>query len=123
MSVLPHFVEAHHTTAVDVKEDVIRAASEGDSLSTVAKRSSDYAGGCYAEKTLRRWRQCWEARRQRQAMRLWGDLLHQGWDEALPRERKSAWRALFAVWHKGSRGESLLAALLRLDRSPGLSPG
>lgn len=70
MSVLPQFVEVHHTTTVDVKEEVVRATAEGIRLSAVAERSSDYAGGYYAEKTLRRWRQCWEARRQRQEMRL-----------------------------------------------------
>jgi len=122
MSIPPGFVEPHHQAAVDVKEEVVRRSSEGQSLAGIAGQSLSVAGGRYAEKTLWRWLQAWEKRRERQEQRLWASLLRQGLDEPLPRERKSAWRALFAAWPMADSGESLFAALLRLDRSPMLSP-
>lgn len=122
MSLPPDFVEAHHQTAVDVKEEVVRLSSEGHSLSEIAEQSKNGAGGGYAEKTLWRWRRCWEQRRRRHEQQLWTSLVHQGLDGPLPRERKSPWRALFASWPQPPhRPPSLFTALLRLDRSQTLS--
>lgn len=122
MSLPPDFVEPHHQTAVDVKEEVIRQSCEERSLTAIARGPLSAAGGHYSEKTLWRWLQTWENRRARQEARLWSLLLFRGLDEPLPRERKSAWAALFAIWPQATGGESLLAALLRLDRSTLLAP-
>lgn len=116
MSLPPDFVEPHHQTAVDVKEEVIRQSCEGRSLAEIASRPPSMTGGHYGEKTLWRWLRTWENRRARQEARLWSLLLFRGLDEPLPRERKSAWAALLVVWSQAFGDESLLAELLRLDR-------
>lgn len=121
MSLPPDFVEPHHQTAVDVKEEVIRQSGEGRSLAEIASNPLSATGGHYAEKTLWRWLRAWENRRARQEARLWSLLLFRGLDEPLPRERNSGWAALFAVWPQAAGGEPLLAALLRLDRSSTLT--
>jgi len=122
MSLPPNFVESHHQTAVDVKEEVIRQRCEQRSLAEIAKETLSATGGSYAEKTLWRWLRDWEARRARQEAGLWSLLLCRGLDEPLPRERKNAWSALFVIWPQTDDGESLLSALLRLDRSFALAP-
>jgi len=122
MSLPPDFVESHHQTAVDVKEEMIRQRCENRSLTEIAEETLSATGGSYAEKTLWRWLRTWENRLARQEARLWSRLLRRGLDEPLPRERKSVWDALFAIWPQAASGESLLATLLRLDRSTRLAP-
>jgi hypothetical protein len=122
MSLPPDFVEPHHQTAVDVKEEVIRQSCEHRSLAEIAQESLSAAGGQYAEKTLWRWLRTWENRLAQQEAGLWSLLLCRGLDEPLSRERKSAWAALFTIWPQAAGGESLLAALLRLDCSTRLTP-
>lgn len=122
LSLPPDFVEPHHQTAVDVKEEVIRQSCEQRCLAEIAEEPLSATGGSYAEKTLWRWLRTWENRRARQEAGLWSLLLCRGLDEPLPRERKSAWAALFAIWPQAADGESLLATLLRLDRSTRLTP-
>lgn len=124
LCVLPAFVEPHHQSAVDVKEEVVRAGAEGCSLSEIAAESAVYAGGAYSEKTLWRWQQCWLRRRKKHEDQLWHTLFHHGLDAPLPHERRSGWKALFAAW---SVPERLLIALLRFDLPstvavPGLRP-
>ena len=115
--VLPAFVESHHQTAAEVKEEMIRAGTEGRSLTELAAGSDAYAGGGYAEKTLWRWQRCWERRRERHQQQLWDIIFHHGLDAPLPRERRSVWKALFSVWEALARPERLFHALLRLERS------
>lgn len=119
LCVLPEFVEPHHQSAVDVKEEVVRAGAEGCSLSEISAESAAYARGAYAEKTLWSWQQCWLRRRKKHENQLWHTLFHHGFDVSLPHERRSAWKALFAAW---SVPERLLTALLRLDLPPPWKP-
>lgn len=122
--VLPAFVEPHHQSAVDVKEEIVRAGAEGRSLTEVAVHSDAFAGGRYSEKTLWRWQQCWKHRRKKHEQRLWSAILHHGMDVSLPRERRSGWKALFAAWSALARPEPLFSSFLRLDRLPALTaPG
>ncbi|WP_281884142.1 hypothetical protein [Paenibacillus sp. YYML68] len=114
---MPSFVERYHQTAIDVKEAIVLAGEDGLSLSEIAAESQAYAGGPYAEKTLWRWRRCWEQRRIAQEARVWATLFHEGMDEALPRERRSAWKALWAAWRQLERPGRLLSVFLRMERS------
>lgn len=115
--VLPGFVEAHHQSSVDVKEEVVRTAAEGRSLPEVAVKTQSFAGGGYSEKTLWRWFQRWQGRREAHEERLWSNVLHSGMDVPLPQERRSGWRALFVAWASLNRTTRLFYTLLRLDRS------
>lgn len=120
-SVLPSFVEPYHQTGVDVKEAIVVAHEEGDSLARLAEASSTYAGGGYTEKTLRRWRKAWALRREAHEQKLLSMLIQRGLDGPLPRERYSRWRALKAAWQLATRPGSLFAVLLRLDRSTNMT--
>lgn len=120
MSLLPDFVETHHQTAVDIKEEVILQSCEQRSLTEIAEEPLSATGGSYTEKKLWRWLRRWEKRRIRQEAQLRSLLLCQGQAEPLPRVQKSVWIELFAIWPHIAGEESLLAALLRLERS--LSP-
>jgi transposase-like protein len=121
MSVTPDVVEAHHQTSVEVKEEVIRSAKEGQSIPAIAIRSQGFAGGPYSEKTLRRWIRSWRQRFMRHQDRLWAMLLYDGMDSELPRERDSDLRALLTAWTGGQDGKSLFSTLLRLDCSIALT--
>lgn len=120
-SVLPSFAEPHHQTGVDVKEAIVISHEAGESLSRLAEESSAYAGGGYAEKTLRRWRRAWALRREAHEPKLLSLLIQRGIDAPLPRERHSPWVALQMVWQLAKHPGSLFAVLLRLDRSATLT--
>lgn len=115
-SILPHFVEPHHQSAVDVKEAVVRSGEEGRSLTVLASDSASFAGGPYAEKTLWRWQRCWKRRLNRHEEQIWRTILHCGLEVPLPSERRSSWKALWAGWFFLSRPDRLFHELLRLDR-------
>lgn len=121
MSVMPDVAEAHHQTAVDVKEEVIRLADDRNSVPSIAARSKDLAGGPYSEKTLRRWIHRWRQRFAKHLIHLWAILLHAGIDRGLPRERHSDFRALSIAWKARHIGENLFSRLLRLDRASPLA--
>lgn len=113
---IPLFVESHHQSAVDVKEVVVRSGEDGSSLTVMATESVTFAGGPYAEKTIWRWQQCWKRRRDRIHEQIWRTILHDGIDIHLPRERCSAWKALWMAWSRLSRPDNLFHEMLRLDR-------
>ena len=116
-SVFPSFIQPHHQTGVEVKEEIIVANEEGISLSKLAERSRLYAGGVYSEKTLGRWRKDWNERRTAREQQLWEMLFRGGMDAPLPRERCGPWKALQEAWRQAVRPGSLFSALLRLDLS------
>lgn len=116
-SVFPSFIQPHHQTGVEVKEEVIVASESGISLSKLAVLSLLYAGGGYSEKTLGRWRKDWDERRTLREQQLWEMLFRGGMDAPLPRERRGPWKALQEAWRQSVRPGSLLSALLHLDLS------
>lgn len=81
-----------------MKEAIVIASEEGESLSKLSEASSTFAGGGFAEKTLRRWRKDWLQRREAHEYALWAMLFQRGMDESLPRERQSPWKALQTAW-------------------------
>ncbi len=100
MSVLPEFAEVYHEASVQVKHEVIQHAEAGMPVTILAIETRHFAGGPYAEKTLRRWLRAWRQRLLRHQERLWELLLHEGLETELPRERISDIRALLAGWNK-----------------------
>lgn len=119
--VLPAFVEANHQSAIEVKEEVVRAGADGRSLTEIAVQSHSYAGGGYSDKTLWRWQRRWRTLRDKHEKRLWSAMLHSGMDAPLPRERRSGWKALFSAWSTLAHADRLFETLLRLDRSSDLA--
>ena len=116
--IVPDFVETHHQSAIDVKEEVVlAAAAEGRSLAEIAEQSSVYAGGSYSEMSLWRWLKRWSKRKNSHEQQLWSTILHRGLHTPLPRERVSGWRALFVAWSSLKQPDRLFHLLLRLDRS------
>ncbi|THF72446.1 hypothetical protein E6C55_33060 [Cohnella fermenti] len=85
--------------------------------------SEVYAGGGYSQKTIRRWRQTWNRRRDAHEERLWAVLFHLGLDREMPRGRRGNWLLLFEVWAAHPGSGSLFACLLQLDRSPMTAAG
>jgi hypothetical protein len=116
MSILPPFVEPYHQDAIEVKEEVVTSAEVGESTPSIVVRSSQFAGGPYSEKTIRRWLGTWRQRFIRHQDRLWALLLHAGLDEELPRGRTSDILALSTAWNSSPDGLSLFSTLLHLDR-------
>jgi hypothetical protein len=121
MSVLPEFAEAYHEASIQVKQEVITRAEEGMSVTILASETRHFAGGPYAEKTLRRWLRAWRQRLLRHQERLWERLLHDGLETELPRERISDIRALLAGWNNRLGSKSLFSTVLLLERSHGMA--
>lgn len=117
-SVLPAFAQPYQQAGAEVKEAIVIASEDGASLSKLSEASRTFAGGGYAEKTLRRWRKDWLQRREVHEYALWAMLFQRGMDASLPRERHSPWKALQTAWKQATTPGSLFTALLRLGRSP-----
>lgn len=101
-SLLPHFVQAHHQVAWEVKEEVILRQLAGTSLANIAEDLVSSAG-TFSEKTLWRWSKGIHQEIKDLTPQLWQTLLERVPHLELPigsTKPKHEWTWLIRSWQQ-----------------------
>jgi transposase-like protein len=98
-SIIPTFVEKHHQTALDIKEEVIQCHEAGTGFPEVAKRTAMLPGGRYSAKTIWRWTKRWNERLTKLQPKIWNWLLSRFPHLHFPKGGDgSLWLILLKLW-------------------------